>query len=107
MRMSEVQSARTPSRLGTPAHLSCWLCCLLVGAAVFGCNKAPKEGVWVPVRVIVLTPEEVVVSSRFNGSVEPFTLDKALAGVWAVGEPLSYTQPPPVSRNEGDCNESE
>jgi hypothetical protein len=104
--MNEVESARTLLRLVTPAHLPCRLSCLLVGAAAFGCNEPPQEGVWVPVRVIVLTPEEVVVSSRSKGSVEPFTLDKALGGVWEVAEPSLNMQPAPVSRNEGDCNES-
>lgn len=43
---------------------------LVVGVA--GCNKRqPTAEGPVPVRVKVLTPEEIVVSTRFSGSVEP------------------------------------
>jgi len=69
--MSEIEPVRAPSRLGTPAYLSWWLGCLLVGAAVSGCDEPPEERAPVPVRVKALTPEEVVVSSQFSGSVEP------------------------------------
>ena len=43
---------------------------LLVGAAV-GCRKQPTEIAAIPVKVQVLAPEEIVVSTRFSGSVEP------------------------------------
>ncbi len=43
---------------------------LIMGAMV-GCQKQPKENAPVPVRVSVLQPEEITVSSRFSGSVEP------------------------------------
>ena len=42
---------------------------LMVGAA--GCNKQPSVPGPVPVKVKVLQPEEIVVSSRFSASVEP------------------------------------
>ncbi len=71
MQLIEIKAVRRPSRLGTPAHLSCWLGCLLVGAAAIGCAEPPEKGALVPVRVKVLTPEEIAVSSRFSGSVEP------------------------------------
>jgi RND family efflux transporter MFP subunit len=72
MRTSEAKPVRPPSRLGTPALTSCWLACLLLGAALCGCDKPREEVGPVPVRVRVLTPEDVVLSTRFGGSVEPF-----------------------------------
>ena len=72
MKVSEVEPpVPVPSRLGTPAYLSNWIGCLLLGAAVLGCDDPPQERAPVPVRVKALIPEEVVVSSRFSGSIEP------------------------------------
>ncbi|MCB9865502.1 MAG: efflux RND transporter periplasmic adaptor subunit [Phycisphaerales bacterium] len=54
-----------------------WMCLFacVVGAVVvgeLGCNKRPEQAAQVvPVRVRVLAPEEITVSSRFSGSVEP------------------------------------
>lgn len=72
MRASEVKPLRPRSRLGTPVPTSCWLGCLLLGAALCACDKPREEVGPIPVRVRVLTPEDIVVSSRFGGSVEPF-----------------------------------
>jgi RND family efflux transporter MFP subunit len=72
MKTSEVELVRAPSRRRSPADLPCWLGFLLLGAAAAsGCDEPPQEHAPVPVRVRLLTPEDVVVSSRFSGSVEP------------------------------------
>jgi RND family efflux transporter MFP subunit len=44
--------------------------CLLLTAAV-GCEKPAAEHAAVPVKVKVLAPEDIAVSARFSGSVEP------------------------------------
>jgi RND family efflux transporter MFP subunit len=44
--------------------------CLLLADAV-GCEKPVAEHAAVPVKVKVLAPEEIAVSARFSGSVEP------------------------------------
>lgn len=56
--------------------------CLLL-AVLGGCERPPEQSAPVPVRVKVLAPEEVTISTRFSGSVEPLqTTDLAfkLAG---------------------------
>jgi len=62
--------------------------CLLFGA-VNGCKKAETKDAAVPVKVKVLEPEEIVVSSRFSGSVEPlqttdlaFKLNGTVQGIY-------------------------
>lgn len=57
-------------RLRVRAITCCLIGPLVVGAAV-GCEKRPAESGPVPVRAKVLEPEEILVSSRFSGSVEP------------------------------------
>lgn len=52
---------------------TCLCCCIgcLSQVAVIGCNeRRPQAAAVVPVRVRVLTPEEITISSRFSGSVE-------------------------------------
>ncbi len=71
MKASEVEPVRAPLQRATPAYPSHWLVCLLVGAAALGCDEPPQQVALVPVRAKVLTPEEVVVSTRFSGSIEP------------------------------------
>ncbi len=44
-------------------------CVLLVAAA--GCKEKPEAQAPVPVRIVCLEPEEIVVSRRFSGTVEP------------------------------------
>lgn len=70
MKVNDAQPARVPTRHGKPACSGCWLGGLLL-AALTACEEPRKELPPVPVRVNVLTPEEVVFSSRFSGSVEP------------------------------------
>jgi RND family efflux transporter MFP subunit len=50
--------------------LYCLVTCLLL-STLAGCRKQPKEAGPVPVKVNVLKPEEITVSTRFSGSVEP------------------------------------
>ena len=50
------------------AFLYLLVVCLLISAG--GCDKHPTENACVPVKVKVLAPEQIVVSSRFSGSVE-------------------------------------
>lgn len=54
----------------TPAFLYFLLICLLL-IAMLGCQKQPKQDAAVPVKVNVLEPQEIRVSTRFSGSVEP------------------------------------
>ena len=56
--------------IAIPSFLYLSIVCLLVSATV-GCGKQPTGNAPVPVKVTVLAPEEIVVSTRFSGSVEP------------------------------------
>lgn len=56
--------------IAIPVILYLLVVCLLVSATA-GCRKQPTQNAPVPVRVTVLTPEEIIVSTRFSGSVEP------------------------------------
>jgi RND family efflux transporter MFP subunit len=69
--MSEVESVCVAVRPGTPTYLVYWLAFGLFAAAVSGCDEPKVESAPVPVRASALTPEEIVVSSRFSGSVDP------------------------------------
>ena len=63
-----------------------WLGALLLGAALCACDKPVESHPLVPVKVQVLEPEPVVVSTHFSGSIEPLqTTDLAfkLAGTVA------------------------
>lgn len=53
-----------------PPFLYCLVTCLPL-SVLAGCGKQPKEAGPVPVKVNVLKPEEITVSTRFSGSVEP------------------------------------
>ena len=52
------------------SFLYCLVAFLLL-SAVSGCRKQPAEAGPVPVKVNVLKPQEITVSTRFSGSVEP------------------------------------
>jgi multidrug efflux system membrane fusion protein len=95
---SEAEPVHVPLRLGTPACLSYGLVCLMLGAAVSGCSESPpKDRDPVPVRTMLLTPEVVVVSSRFSGSVEPLqTTDLAFK---LPGTVQRLYQPPGLDRD--------
>jgi multidrug efflux system membrane fusion protein len=47
------------------------LVAFLLLSTAFGCGKQPTADTTVPVKVNVLAPEEITVSTRFSGSVEP------------------------------------
>ncbi len=98
MKVSEVEpSVPAPARLGTHAYLSIWIGCLLLGAAALGCAEPLQERAPVPVRVKALIPEEVLVSSRFSGSVEPLqTTDLAFKLPGTVHE---LHRPPGLDRD--------
>ena len=71
--MSPSQAIRKRRWLPPPTHAGFCLGlvgCLLLTAAV-GCKKPAAEHAAVPVKVKVLAPEEITVSARFSGSVEP------------------------------------
>jgi RND family efflux transporter MFP subunit len=55
--------------IATSAFLYLMIAWLLFSAA--GCEKPPAETAAVPIKVKVLAPEQIVLSSRFSGSVEP------------------------------------
>lgn len=97
MKASELKPGGVPSRLRGPAHLCRWLGSVLIGAALSGCDEPPVQQAPTPVRVKVLAPEEVVVSSRFSGSVEPLqTTDLAFK---LAGTVKALHQPPGVDRD--------
>ncbi|HZL98938.1 MAG TPA: efflux RND transporter periplasmic adaptor subunit [Planctomycetota bacterium] len=97
MNVSEDKPVPPPWRPSTSAHLSGWLGGLLLGAALFGCDEAPAEVVPVPVRAKVLTQEEVVVSSRFSGSIEP--LQTTALAFKLSGTVQSLYRPPGLDRD--------
>jgi RND family efflux transporter MFP subunit len=70
--------------------------CLLLSAVV-GCQKQPKEDPPVPVKVNVLRPEEIIVSSRFSGSVEP--LQSTELAFKLPGTVQRLYQPPGLDRD--------
>jgi RND family efflux transporter MFP subunit len=70
-------------------------CLLLSGMA--GCHKPPKEDPPVPVKMNVLRPEDIVVSTRFSGSVEALqTTDLAFK---LNGTVQSLYRPPGLNRD--------
>lgn len=77
---------QSPSGRSQPAARVCsppGIAWLLLGMMVTGCDKPPPAASPVPVGIKILSPEEVVVSRRFSGSIEPLqTTDLAfkLAG---------------------------
>jgi RND family efflux transporter MFP subunit len=71
MRTNEVLRLHPPLRPGTPAHPSRRFGCLLLATTLCGCDAPPEQVAPVPVRVKVMTSQEIVVASRFSGSVEP------------------------------------
>jgi RND family efflux transporter MFP subunit len=70
-------------------------CVLILGAA--GCKKQESVQGPTPVKVQVLQPEEVVVSSRFSGSVEP--LQTTLLAFKLPGTVQRLCRPPGLDRD--------
>jgi multidrug efflux system membrane fusion protein len=78
-----------------PACLYVLAPCLLLSTT--SCDKQPPEQVAVPVKVKVLAPEQIVVSTRFSGSVEPLqTTDLAFK---LNGTVQSLYRPPGLDRD--------
>jgi RND family efflux transporter MFP subunit len=69
--------------------------CLLLSGMV-GCSKQPAQDSPVPVKVTALQPEEIVVSSRFSGSVEP--LQSTELAFKLAGTVQRLYQPPGLDR---------
>ena len=74
---------------------------LLIGSllltSILGCHKQQKEETFIPVKVKVLQPEEVALSTRFSGSVEALqTTDLAFK---LNGTVQSLYRPPRVNRD--------
>jgi multidrug efflux system membrane fusion protein len=69
----------------------------LIMSAGVGCQKHPKASGPVPVRVSVLESQDITVSTRFSGSVEPFqSTDLAFK---LAGTVARLYQPPGVDRD--------
>ena len=71
------------------------IACLLCSAA--GCRKPETEAAPVPIKVKVLAPEEIVVSSRFSGSVE--ALQSTELAFKLSGTVQSLYRPPGLDRD--------
>ena len=78
------------------AFLYLLILCLLISAT--GCGKQPTEVAPVPVKVTVLTPEEIAVSSRFSRSVEPLQSSGTTAGTRRRGYRHSQSASPCATR---------
>lgn len=96
--MPEVTSVRHRSRGRSLVPIRVGVIgCLLVGTGT-GCQKrAPQKGAPVPVKVKVLKAEEVTVSSRFSGSVEP--LQSTALAFKLGGTVQRLFQPPGLGRD--------
>ena len=83
-------------RSGLRATMGLLTGCLLLSGMV-GCQKQPTEDVPVPVKVTVLRPEEIVISIRFSGSVEP--LQSTELAFKLPGTVQRLYQPPGLDRD--------
>lgn len=64
---TEAAASRDLTQIG----IAVWVLLIFYFLAAGGCDRAPAAQGPVPVKAKALEPEEVVVSSRFSGSVEP------------------------------------
>jgi RND family efflux transporter MFP subunit len=83
-------------RIAIPLFLYLLIACLLVSATV-GCRKEPAANAPIPVKVTVLAPEDIVVSTRFSGSVEP--LQSTDLAFKLAGTVNRLYQPPGLGRD--------
>jgi RND family efflux transporter MFP subunit len=83
------------STLVLPVFLYLLIVCLLLSAA--GCRKPAKESAAVPVKVKVLAPEEIEVSTKFSGSIEP--LQSTALAFKLPGTVKSLYRPPGLNRD--------
>jgi RND family efflux transporter MFP subunit len=96
MNPGKARRLRDRIRTGTRAFRYFALGCLIL-SPVAGCEKRPGAQPPTPVRVKVLAPEEVTVSTRFSGSVEPLqTTDMAFK---LGGTVQSLYRPPGLNRD--------
>jgi multidrug efflux pump subunit AcrA (membrane-fusion protein) len=70
---------------------------LLIMSTIVGCQKQPKASGPVPVKINVLEPKEICVSTRFSGSVEP--LQSTDLAFKLAGTVARLYQPPGVDRD--------
>ena len=83
------------SKLVLPVFLYLLIVCLLLSAT--GCRKPAKESAAVPVKVKVLTPEEIEVSTKFSGSIEP--LQSTSLAFKLPGTVKNLYRPPGLNRD--------
>ncbi|HUO07016.1 MAG TPA: efflux RND transporter periplasmic adaptor subunit [Phycisphaerae bacterium] len=88
-RRTELSTLGRKTRTGVAATL------LVFGA--FSCTKPPVTESYVPVKVQVLEPEEITVSTRFSGSVEP--LQSTALAFKLPGTVQSLYRPPGLNRD--------
>lgn len=81
--------------IALPAFLYVLIVCLLLSAT--GCHKPVKESAAVPVKVKVLAPEEITVSTQFSGSIEP--LQSTALAFELAGTVHSLYRPPGLNRD--------
>ena len=81
--------------IATAAFLYLLIIGLLLCAA--GCRKEPAQATAVPVKVKVLAPEEIEVSTKFSGSIEP--LQSTSLAFKLPGTIKSLYRPPGLSRD--------
>ena len=77
-----------------PAFLYLLIVCLLLSAT--GCRKPAGKSAAVPVKVKVLAPEEIAVSTTFSGSIEP--LQSTALAFKLPGTVKSLYRPPGLNR---------
>ena len=77
------------------AFLYLSLVCLLLSAG--GCRKPAEESGPIPVKVKVLAPEEITVSTKFSGSIEP--LQSTALAFKLPGTVQSLYRPPGLNRD--------
>lgn len=95
MKSREIRRSRIG--LGMWVCQYCCICCLILIAGS-GCDARPAPGApVVPVRVRVLAPEEITVSRRFSGSVEP--LQSTELAFKLSGTVQSLYRPPGLNRD--------
>lgn len=96
MNSTQAKPIRERVRAGVFPVQHLWISCLLLGAIV-GCEKRVEESAAVPVRVEVLNPEQITVSSGFSGSVEP--LQSTELAFKLAGTVQSLYRPPGLERD--------
>jgi multidrug efflux system membrane fusion protein len=97
MNPSTAEQALPRELRAAPTTTKSLLLGVLVASAIVGCQKQPKVSGPVPVKVDVLEPQEIRVSTRFSGSVEP--LQSTELAFKLAGTVASLYRPPGVERD--------